>query len=60
MRLIRFGGFSLGKCRKIWKNGCFFRAAMAGLEKYHTGCYSLVEVYRVNVIGGGGKVLHYK
>ena len=32
---------------KIWKNGRFFRAAMAGLGKYHTGGYGRIGVYRV-------------
>ena len=24
MRLVFFGGYSFGKCGKIWKNNCFF------------------------------------
>ena len=27
----------------------FFRAAMAGLGKYHTGGYGRIGVYRVNI-----------
>ena len=47
MRLILFGWLSFGK---IWKNmekWPFFRAAMAGLGKYHTGGYGRIGVYRV-------------
>ena len=39
-------------CGKMWKNmekRPFFRAATAGLGKYHTGGYGRIGVYRVKV-----------
>ena len=54
MRLILFWEYFLEKCGKIWKNGHFFRAAMAGLGKYHTGGYGRIGVYRVK-----GATLHH-
>ena len=33
---------------KIMEKRLFFRAAMAGLGKYHTGGYGRIGVYRVN------------
>ena len=37
------------KYGKFWKNGRFFRADMAGLEKYHAGRYGRIGVYRVKL-----------
>ena len=47
MRLILFGVLF---CGKMWKNKekrPNFRAAMAGLGKYHMGGYGRIGVYRV-------------
>ena len=50
MRLILFGGYFFGKMWKNMEKRPFFRAAMAGLGKYHMGGYGRIGVYRVNVI----------
>ena len=50
MRLIRFLVFLLGKMWKTMEKRPFFRAAMAGLGKYHMGGYGRIRVYRVKVI----------
>ena len=47
MRLILFGGSSSGKMWKNMEKRPFFRAATAGLGKYHTGGYGRIGVYRV-------------
>ena len=42
----------------MWKNmekQLFFRAAMAGLGKYHMGGYGRIGVYRVKFNGEGAK-----
>ena len=47
MRLILFGGYFFGKMWKNMEKLPFFRAAMAGLGKYHMGGYGWIGVYRV-------------
>ena len=47
MRLILFGGYFFGKMWKNMEKRSFFRAAMAGLGKYHMGGYGRIGVYRV-------------
>ena len=49
MRLILFGGYFFGKMWKNMEKRPFFRAAMAGLGKYHMGGHSRIGVYRVKV-----------
>ena len=46
MRLILFVGYLFGKMWKNMKKVPFFREAMAGLGKYHTGSYGRIGVYR--------------
>ena len=48
MRLILFGGYFFGKMWKNMEKRPFFRAAMAGLGKYHMGGYGRIGVYRVS------------
>ena len=47
MRLILFGVYFFGKMWKNMEKRPFFRAAMAGLGKYHMGGYGRIGVYRV-------------
>ena len=47
MRLILFGGYFFGKMWTNMEKRPFFRVAMAGFRKYHTGGYGRIEVYRV-------------
>ena len=47
MRLILFKVLSFGKMWKNMEKWPFFRAAMAGLGKYHTGGYGRIGVHRV-------------
>ena len=47
MRLILLGEYFCGKMWKNMEKRPFFRAAMAGLGKYHTGGYGRIGVYRV-------------
>ena len=49
-RLILFLGFYFGKMWNFFEKRPFFRADMAGLEKYGTGGYGRIGVYRVNDI----------
>ena len=49
MWLISSERFTLDKCENIWKNRPFFRANMAGLEKYCTGGYGQIGVFRVKL-----------
>ena len=46
MRLILLGGYFFGK---NMEKRPFFRAAMAGLGKYHMGGYGRIGVYRVKI-----------
>ena len=46
MRLTLFSVLSFGKMWKNMEKWPFFRAAMAGLGKYHTGGYGRIGVYR--------------
>ena len=48
MQLILFGGYFFGKMWTNMEKRPFFRAAMAGLGKYHMGGYGRIGVYRVN------------
>ena len=45
MRLILFGRYFFGKMWKNMEKRPFFRAAMAGLGKYHMGGYGRIGVY---------------
>ena len=45
MRLILFGVYFIGKMWKNMEKRPFFRAAMAGLGKYHMGGYGRIGVY---------------
>ena len=49
MRLILFRGYFFGKMWKNVEKRPFFRAAMAGLGKYHMGGYGRIGVYMVNL-----------
>ena len=49
MQLILLGGYFFGKMWKNMEKRPFFRAAMAGLGKYHMGGYGRIGVYRVKV-----------
>ena len=48
MRLILFGGYFFGKMWENMEKLPFFRAAMAGLGRYHMGGYGRIGVYRVD------------
>ena len=50
MRLILSEWFFFGKMWKNMEKQPFFRAAMAGLGKYHTGGYGRIGVYRVKAL----------
>ena len=41
------GAFSLEKCGKVWENLPFFRAATAGLGKYHMGSYCRLNGHKL-------------
>ena len=49
MRLILLGGYLFGKMWKNMEKRPFFRAAMAGLGKYHMSGYGRIGVYRVRL-----------
>ena len=52
MRLVRFGWFYFGKMWENMEKLPFFRADMAGLEKYCTGGYGRIGVYRGKQLTG--------